>query len=99
LSDATTTGTRSFDVVMTAHVRVTVKDPLVIRRVTENIDGWREHLYDISTGEQVLEMLAYNAVRNGVDRANRLDGWADLASDAATMDVVDAEFEYSDEVS
>lgn len=38
-----------------------------------------------------MEMLAYNALRNGVDDARRLDGWADLPAGVLTMDVTDVE--------
>lgn len=82
-----------FDVEMRVMVRVTVRDPLVIRRPVENIDNWRGNLYDIRTRDQVLEMLASNAIRNAVFHVNRLDGWADLAIDAAEMDPYEAELE------
>ena len=86
-------GPQEFDVELRVTVRVRVNDPLVIRRPIENIDNWRENLYDIRTQEQVLEVLAYSAALNGVQRANRLDGWADLADDAATMDPYEGELE------
>lgn len=35
-----------------------------------------------------LEHLAYNAVANGIEDANRLDGWADLENGALTMRVM-----------
>lgn len=86
-------GPEVFDVEMRVIVRVKVKDPLVISRPVENTDGWRDDLYDLRTRDQVLEMLASNAVRNGVWTAKRLDGWADLADDAAEMDPYEAELE------
>jgi hypothetical protein len=78
------------DLVVEATVRVTVKDPDVIERVTgPKGDEWRELLYQLHTEADVLEHFAYNAVANGVGRCNVLDGWADLPDDAATFDVVD----------
>lgn len=38
-----------------------------------------------------LEMLAYNALRNGVDDASRLDGWADLDRGMVQLQVTDVE--------
>lgn len=86
--------TGTFDVEMRVTVRVTIKDPLVIRRPVENIDRWREDLYNLTTRDQVLEHLAYNAVVNGQENGRILDGWADLDVDALTMEVMrDAELE------
>ncbi|HKY57628.1 MAG TPA: hypothetical protein VJL80_06290 [Aeromicrobium sp.] len=39
------------------------------------------------TEEQGLHMLADNAVRNGVDDASELDGWADLERGMVRLDV------------
>lgn len=41
-----------------------------------------------------LEMLADNAMRNGVEDASRLDGWGDLDRGMVTMDVLDVEVLY-----
>ena len=38
---------------------------------------------ELTTEEAILEHFAYNAVANGVQYANELDGWADLPADAA----------------
>lgn len=79
-------------------VRVVVNDPSVVARCVENHDnrgvpqpdvrggeGWRNRFYDIDTEKGVHEHLAYNCAANGSYRVNQLDGWADLADDAATM--------------
>jgi hypothetical protein len=56
--------------------------------VGRHVEGRVEPMYsDLTTEDAILRHLAYNAVANGVERANRLDGWADLADDAATMRV------------
>jgi hypothetical protein len=77
---------------------VTIADERVVLRITENRDdkdrpegspghdpqgAYRAFFYDISTEEDVLKMLVWNAAANGVERANQLDGWADLDRDAA----------------
>lgn len=49
--------------------------------------GWRDNFYDLRTREDVLQMLAFNCVANGVEHVNRLDGWADCSDEAATMHV------------
>lgn len=82
-------------------VRVVISDPNVVARCVENQDddgvpqadvrggtGWRNLYYgDLGTESKVIEHLAYNCAANGVERVNRLDGWADLADDAATMHI------------
>lgn len=79
-------------------VSVQVNDPNVIDRVVNNETSttgygeevaWRDMFYDLRTEQDVIEHLAYNAAVNGYDKVNRLDGWADLPDDAATMAVVD----------
>src|SRR3954447_21953302 len=88
-----------FRVEMRATVEIDVKDLAVVERITgPDGDEWRSMFYDLRTRDDVLEMLASNAVRNGTDRANRLDGWADMADDAATMFVPDAELDVFDAV-
>lgn len=75
----------------TVRVEIDVQDRDVIERVTgPNGDEWRAGMYDLHTERQVLEHLAYNCVANGVGSASRLDGWADLPPEAATMRVVEA---------
>lgn len=67
-------------------VKVIINDEEAITRVTgPEGDEWRSRFYDLYTEEDVIEHFAYNAIINNVDRANRLDGWADLADDAVTM--------------
>lgn len=71
------------------HTYVTVEvadDCDAITRVTgEGGDEWRSHYYNFATEQDVLEHFAYNAIANGVEDANRLDGWADLPDGAVTM--------------
>lgn len=82
----------NYAVEMAATVHITVKDRDVIERVTgPGGDDWRSQLYDLRTEQDVLEHLAGNALKNGTERVNRLDGWADLPDDAATMYVGDVE--------
>jgi hypothetical protein len=67
-------------------VKITIDDDSdAITRCTENIDGWRDNLYDLRTREQVLEHLAFNCVANDVEDATRLDGWADIDADTVVM--------------
>lgn len=66
-------------------VRVDVNDQDVIDRVVNNDDNWQGMYYRMTTADEVLDHLAYNCAANGVERVNRLDGWADMADDAATM--------------
>lgn len=83
----------TFDVEMRVVVRVTVRDPDVIRRPIENVDSWRDDLYDLRTRSDVLAHLAFNCVRNGSQNAQLLDGWADLPRDAASMTVREIDFD------
>lgn len=95
----------SYDVHLHTVVTVTINDEDVITRVLENHDdqsvpqplgsgrGWQDYLYKLSSRDEVLHMLAYNCVANGIDDASRLDGWADLARDVATMRVDTAELD------
>jgi hypothetical protein len=79
------------DVEMRATVRIEINDSDVIERVTgPGGDEWRSFLYPLHTREDVLAHLAGCAIRLGVERVNRLDGWADLPDDAATMSVTEA---------
>lgn len=59
--------------------------PNVITRCTENEDGWRDHLYELFTRDDVLRHLAFNVVINGVEDIRRLNGWADVPEDAVRM--------------
>lgn len=69
-------------------VAIVINDEDVITRCTANTNGWRDDYYPLATPDDVLGHLAFNAIANGVDRVNRLDGWADLPDDACTMRVV-----------
>lgn len=70
---------RSYDV----FVRIEVNDERGV--IGRYVDGAEEHPYGLATADAIYDHLAYNAIANGVERVNRLDGWADLADDAATM--------------
>ena len=76
------------NVSLVVEVAIAIKDRSVIDRCVNNEDGWRDHFYDLETEQDVLNHLAYNCVSNGIERANRLDGWADLPDSAATMRVM-----------
>lgn len=49
--------------------------------------GLPDFPYRFRFPNDVYEHLAYNAVANGVEDANRLDGWADLEPGVLTMRV------------
>jgi hypothetical protein len=69
-------------------VVVTINDPDVIERITgPGGDDWRKQAYQLHTRDEIVQHLAYNCIANGRERANELDGWADLPDDAATMGV------------
>lgn len=79
----------TFRVDVSARVTIAVADDApgdVISRGTDE-----DFPYRIPDAAAVLEHLAYNAVANGVEDANRLDGWADLESGVLTMRVEDVE--------
>lgn len=98
----------TFAVHLSVVVEVTVNDDDVITRVLDNHDdqgrpqpigsgnGWQDYLYKLGSRDEVLHMLAYNCVANGVNDANRLDGWADLERDVATMRVDSADLDFVD---
>lgn len=78
---------RVFDASVDVVVRVEVRNPDVIERVTGDGGGeWRSRFYALSTAEDVVEHLAFNFVRNGVVDVSRLDGWADC--EAGDVDFV-----------
>lgn len=84
----------TYELELKVRVRIKVTDPEQIRRCVDNIDGWRDHLYDLRTVEDVLQHLAFNCAVNGVEHASRLDGWADLDPMALTMEVTrDVDYE------
>lgn len=67
---------------------ITVRDADAIERVTgPKGDEWRAQFYRLTTAEDVLEHWTYNTLINGVRDVQRLEGWADLAEDAVTIDV------------
>lgn len=69
-----------------ATVKIEVRDREAIERVTGlGGDEWRSYAYPLHTERDVLEHWGYNAVANGVMRANQLDGWGDLDDDAVRM--------------
>ena len=74
---------------------VTVQNGNAVDRCLNDEDGWRTQMYyDLAMPHEVFGHWAYNCVVNGVERVNRLDGWADLDDDAVTMSV--AEFDSDD---
>ena len=73
------------DVDVEIGVTIDVNDRRAIDRVLENEDGWQEMFYALETEEDVFGHWAYNAVVNGVQRVNELEGWVDMADDAVTM--------------
>lgn len=80
-----------YDVDAFAKVSIFVSDEApadVISRATQP-----DFPYRIPDTDATLRHLAYNAVANGVEDANRLDGWADLDFGILTMrvEVVDTE--------
>lgn len=88
-----------FRVPLEVWVEVTVNNRDVIDRVTgPEGDDWRADLYPLHTRDDVLEMLADNCARNGVQYANKLDGWADLPADAAVMEVLETRLSILDGV-
>lgn len=82
-----------FDITTEVTVRITVNDRVgVIDRYLEGGEFHGQHPYSVDSQKEILRHLAYNAISNGVTRANALDGWADLADDAAVMDVTGVDF-------
>lgn len=88
---------KKYSLQMLVTVTIEVNDDEVIRRCTENIDGWREQMYKLYTTEDVLTHFAFNAIANGVTQVNNLDGWANSAKDAAVF-TVDRDIEIFGEV-
>lgn len=84
---------REVMVQLNVRVKVVINDEDVVRRPVENVDGWRDDLYNLYTEEMVFEHLAYNAVMNSRVNAKSMDGFADLAEEAVIMNVIDAEFD------
>lgn len=79
-----------YTVEVTVYVTVRIHDPSVITRCVNNEDNWQNKFYNITTRDQVLAHLAYNAVANGCDDLRHLDGWADIPKGASMeVDVVD----------
>jgi hypothetical protein len=67
-------------------VHVEVHNPDVIERVTgTGGTEWRSQFYNLYTAHDVIEHLAFNYVRNGVDDISRLEGWSDLDSSAVSF--------------
>lgn len=69
-----------------ASVMVTVNDQEAIGRVTgPGGDEWRSMFYRLYTPDDVLAHWAFNALVNGVEQVNVLEGWGDLPRDAVTF--------------
>lgn len=74
------------------YVDIEVKDESVFERVTgPEGDEFRRALYPLHTRQDVLDHWAYNCIANGVQDANRLDGWADLEDSVVIMRVTDVQ--------
>lgn len=70
-------------------VEIEVNNPDVFERVTgPGGDEWRSYAHDLRTKGDVVRHLTFNAVVNGFEQINKLDGWADLPDDACTMVVI-----------
>ena len=68
---------------VTFEVDLTVHDDFAITRVTENVDGWREQMYDLDedqTAEMLARMMAFH--HRGL---SGIDGWADMSDSAAEV--------------
>jgi hypothetical protein len=66
-------------------VKVKVTDPEHIDRCFT--EDWRSTFYTLATPDEVMQHLAFNCIANSVEDASRLDGWADLAPGALTMEL------------
>lgn len=88
-----------FKVPVITYVEVEINHPDVVAR-TEGEHGiaWREHFYDISGRDDILNHLAYNCVANNLHNTRMLEGWADLPEDAVSMKVVSHESIHEDTV-
>lgn len=69
-------------------VKVEWVDDEVITRCFED-PTWAETFYLLGDRDAVLDHLSYNCINNGVEDANRLDGWADLDRGQLTMEIID----------
>ena len=88
MSESTDIQTGAYFADVLSSVQIIVNDPSAISRCVNNEDGWRDDYYkSLDTVEQVIKHFAFNCVANGVERVNRLDGWADLPDDAVTMNL------------
>ena len=64
---------------MAAEVNITIRDGVDWLWWDDNGEKkWRGDMYGLQDEDEVLEHFAYNAVSNGVQDGNKLDGWADL---------------------
>lgn len=79
---------RKFDVEIRGSVTIEL-DEKVIDAVD---DGWRSHIYNLKSPEEIAEHVAYNFVVNGAT-LSRLDGWADQPDENARISNEEIEFE------
>lgn len=86
---------RTIDVFVSCVVKIEIFDEDAIERVTgPGGDEWRESAYGaIKTEKDVVEHWAYNAVANGQDGVDELDGWADMDAGAVRLSVGGLEFD------
>lgn len=81
---------RLVEVEVPTRVAVEIRDEEALTRVTGlGGDEWRSQFYALRTEQDVFEHFAYNAAKNGVTRANQLDGWTDLDDEAVRIRVLD----------
>jgi hypothetical protein len=91
---------RKYDVQVAASVTIEVNDDSAILRCVENHNehgvpvpygtgqrGWRDVLYNLDTEDKVIDMWVSNALRNGIENASQLDGWADMSPSDVRMTV------------
>lgn len=88
MSESTAFPTGKYRVHFSGDVIIDVQNGNAIDRCLNDEDGWRTKMYyDLATTHEVFNHLAYNCVVNGIERVNRLDGWADLEDDDVRMQV------------
>lgn len=69
-------------------VTITISDEAPVDVISRCFtDEWRDNFYDMSTEDDVIAHLAYNAAINGVIEIERLDGWGDVPRGMVRMEV------------
>lgn len=75
-------------VTVAVYLEVEIRDSLLKSVLT---DEWRDHMYNFHTPGQVAEHLAFNYVKNRIERVTELDGFADRNDNEVTITVGDIE--------